>query len=264
MIRDSLRCPSDVKRNSKAAKGFTLVELLVVIAVIAILAALLLPALSRAKASAKRTQCLSNVRQIGFGIHLYAGDNSDTLPDTENLTWNELETNHCFIFYKRLVKIYVGLQGASSPEDRLFACPADTFYYDFPVPNRVTEGLHDQPNTDYSSYGFIGGNPQTTPKPPAFLNEDSYGGVGGLKLASIKDPARTVLLMEISAGFPWSWHQPQSVPAGQFGFNDARNVVGFVDGHVSYIKMYRNPSFNLPSCNYEPPPGYEYKWHADR
>jgi prepilin-type N-terminal cleavage/methylation domain-containing protein len=249
--------------DTKAVEGFTLVELLVVIAVIAILAALLLPALSRAKASANRANCLSNVRQISLGLQLYAADNGDTLPDAPNLTWNELETNHIFIFYKRLLKAYVGLRGASSPQDKLFTCPADKFYYDFPNPIYVGQSLSDQPDTDYSSYGFIGGNPLTMPKPPAFLNEASYGGVGGCKLVSIKEPAKTILLMELSAGFAWSWHQPQSVPAGQFGFIDARNVIGFVDGHVKYIKMYRNPNFNLPACNYEPAAGYEYKWHPD-
>jgi prepilin-type N-terminal cleavage/methylation domain-containing protein len=253
-----------VKGNSEALEGFTLIELLVVIAIIAILAALLLPALSRAKSSAKQANCLSNARQISFAIHLYASDNDHTLPDAQNLTWNELETNHFLIFYKRLVKNYVGLQGASSPQDKLFACPADRFYYDFPVPNYVARSLHDQPNSDYSSYGFIGGGgSQPKPKPPAFLNEDSYGGVGGLKLTAIKDPVKTVLLMELSAGFAWSWHRPRGIPAGQFGFSDARNVIGFVDGHVNSVKMYRNPSINLPSCNYEPPAGYEYKWHAD-
>ena len=61
-------------------RAFTLIELLVVIAVIGILAAILLPALSRSKAVAKRIHCVGNVKQLALAVHLYSNDNSDWLP----------------------------------------------------------------------------------------------------------------------------------------------------------------------------------------
>ena len=66
-----------MKKSDSKKHGFTLIELLVVIAIIAILAAMLLPAFAAAKEKARRTQCIGNLKQVGTGSLMYAGDNND-------------------------------------------------------------------------------------------------------------------------------------------------------------------------------------------
>lgn len=68
----------------KNSKGFTLVELLVVMAVIAILAGFLVPALGRSREQARRTNCMNNLKQIGLAISMYRLDNNDAYPSSLN------------------------------------------------------------------------------------------------------------------------------------------------------------------------------------
>jgi prepilin-type N-terminal cleavage/methylation domain-containing protein len=249
-------------RSGRAA--FTLIELLVVIAIIGILAALLLPVLSQSKARSRRTACLNNLKQINLAFQLYAGDNNDALPAGPNtVAYTAFVTNHFAIFCKELVKSYAGFQGASSPQDKLFACPADNFYFD----GDYEEGsYHSSSNVDFSSYAYngLGG---TTNVPPTLPGQTALPGLFGRKLAPIKDPVKTVVAEEFSAFWPFSWHGAQFPRPGQNGingFNDAKSVLSFADGHVSYIPIYFDTSFNyIPTAYYNPPAGYDYKWSAD-
>lgn len=210
-------------------RGFTLIELLVVIAVISILAALLLPALGRAKDTARRTTCLSNVRQVNLAIHLYADDSLPVVPDPNPYP------NGVGAYYKQLVKGQLGLTGPASPKEKVFICPADRI-------------IHTQVGHAFTSYTFNGYETDSGPIPR----------ITGKKLSAIKSPARAVLAGEWPAYFGGSWH-----PLVNGTYPDAKAVLSFVDGHVALIKIYWDGVAGSQPRDYEPPARYDYDWDGE-
>jgi prepilin-type N-terminal cleavage/methylation domain-containing protein/prepilin-type processing-associated H-X9-DG protein len=96
-----------------AKPGFTLIELLVVIAIIAILAALLLPALARAKEAGKKTQCLSNLHNMGLAMIMYADDHEGLIPRANNPHW-----------WQVLTPELGGRKGSDFAKVKIFTCPS--------------------------------------------------------------------------------------------------------------------------------------------
>jgi len=169
-----------------AKRGFTLIELLVVIAILAVLGAMTLPALAKAKAQTKHTQCISNLRQFGIATQMYATDFRDYVPadyPSQGKIWaNSLAP---YLGGKRFE--FTSL-ATITPEldkyfasDKLFQCPAVTG----PVTNSVVKPLHYLVSTL-----DIQGN---------IANWTSYREtVDGQKLSSIPRPVEVVYITEIN------------------------------------------------------------------
>jgi prepilin-type N-terminal cleavage/methylation domain-containing protein len=252
-------------KSRRARKGFTLVELLVVVAIIIILFALIPIPSRRTMEKVKRVSCLSNSHQISIGIHMYLEDQLNKSPGNTNaarspfLSWTD---------YRPLIGDYVGIKHAPSPDDHIFSCPADTFYYSMRSkdPDVIGKPLHEQSNYLFTSYAYNAGMVTTRPTTNALgtiiPGTTNFYGIAGMRMESIAHPSRTVLIAEIPAFAPYSWHQPKKpLTEKNSQFNDSRNIVSFVDGHAAYIKMYYNGQ--KLAWDYNPPANYEYQWTGD-
>ncbi len=230
------------RRNEPATKaGFTMTDLSVGLAILSLLAAIVLPPVAKARAKSKLTQCIANLQQVSRAVLLYAEEHKGTLPILE-----PSPPPGGWWYFKEQVKGYAGLAGSSSAQDKVFACPSDRGY---------GEGTEEpQPfcrskKHDYTSYVFNGVNLPGVPN------------IAGWSLAAVKQPARTLLVMEWTAHAPLSWHQSRTGQANTPFYNDAENVTGFADGHVRFIPIY----FDGMNAAYtrDPIGGYDYKYSGD-
>ncbi|MBW8002893.1 MAG: type II secretion system protein [Planctomycetes bacterium] len=97
-------------------RGFTLIELLVVISIIALLMGIMMPVVGRVRTVAKRTVCVSNLRNIGIGFRLYLDENNDYMPPATNMPSLALNKKKPITFY---LDRHIG-------QKKIFKCPGDT------------------------------------------------------------------------------------------------------------------------------------------
>ncbi len=152
-------------------RGFTLIELLVVIAIIAILAAILFPVFARAREKARQSSCLSNVKQLGLGLLMYAQDYDERMayyyryypPGSTVLYW-----------WGDLLQPYV-------KNYQILECPSGSWGYTYARPSGLPDPL-------VCSYAM--------PNMTIDINGVAIPGISGNSMAILVEPANTILLVD--------------------------------------------------------------------
>lgn len=179
-------------------RAFTLIELLVVIAIIAILAAILFPVFAQARESARKTQCISNLKQLGTGLMMYLQDYDETTPADTRLPVPAgalpVPPPNVPTYALALLEPYLKNNGVKK-------CPSD------PNPILRSDALpgNRTPDDAGSSYKVTAATPPGTAGGSAFL--DSWGIIrwNGISMAEISAPADTIAITEAHSpvvGFP--------------------------------------------------------------
>jgi prepilin-type N-terminal cleavage/methylation domain-containing protein/prepilin-type processing-associated H-X9-DG protein len=247
-------------------RGFTLIELLVVIAMIAILASLLLPVLSQARAVASSAKCKSNSRQLSLGLTLYVQDNDDTYPVYGTVSPGDQSAPNPNPPWNRCVAPYVNAPESWYLNIGVFECPTEKS-----GPSSISYGNGDAVITfrpPHYGYNAFGSRSPILPggEPPAL------GGIGSApyrptRVQQVRNPSEMIALGDgyqgISLGAavddPGAFKLSESHLIGR----DLRLIGAFGDGlkDISMVRQRHRGKLNMAFCDGHVEEGTIHQWY---